>query len=217
MAGVPQKLSKSQEQQVKGLIKKELLVYISIFMFVLTGVTGYGLWQVYINIKNHVENIVAKQFEEPDIQKVVRKAAAERASTLLIEQVNPEVVKFKTEIDLQLKELQSLVDKTRKLEELSRNHEQTIQVVLNTINNLLEQSKGVSLKLTNVRSEIVEMQKCIATVQYYRMKGYNIFPNPYRDKELEALNKLIAIAIPDIAQRSKFIKELQSPPPNNNE
>ena len=126
-------------------------------------------------------------------------------------QVQAEVAKFKTEIANQLKKLHTLVARTQQLEAQSRKHEQSMQAVLAGLQQSLAQSQNAQAMLTSVRTDIVEMQKCLATIQYYQIKGANIFPNPYHKEMLDALNKLVAIAIPNPLERSKFITELQGP------
>ncbi len=156
-----------------------------------------------------MEQLVAKQFEEPRIQEIVRQAASDRASTLMVEQINPEVVKFKAEVAEQLNLLRGLVAKTQELEEQSRKHKQSIQAVLIGLQQSLKQSQDANTRLSTVSSAIVEMQKCVATIQYYQIQGYGTFPNPYGEQMLASLNKLVAIAIPNPAERGKFITELQ--------
>ncbi len=65
--------------------------------------------------------------------------------------------------------------------------------------------------LLAAQSDMVKMQKCAARIQYYQLKGHNTFPNPYNKQILDALNELVAIAIPNPDERSRFITELQGP------
>ena len=211
MVGQPQKLRKGQEEAVSRILRNKLLTWTVIGFTILAGITGLSLWGIKERVETKMEKLVAKQFKEPRIQKVVRQVAADRASTLLAEQVNPEVAEFKAEIANQLKDLHALVARTQDLEAQSRQHEQSIQAVLQGLQHSLKQSQDAQTKLSSVRTDIVEMQKCLATIQYYQIKGANIFPNPYQKEMLDALNKLVAIAIPSPAERSKFITELQGP------
>ena len=211
MVGKPQTLSQGQKNEVVSILRKQVVTWILIGLAILTGITGVGLWQIKKRVEAKMDKLVAKQFEEPQIQELVRQVAAERASALLTEQVNPEVAKFKTEIANQLKKLHTLVARTQQLEAQSRKHEQSMQAVLAGLQQSLAQSQNAQAMLTSVRTDIVEMQKCLATIQYYQIKGANIFPNPYHKEMLDALNKLVAIAIPNPLERSKFITELQGP------
>lgn len=129
MAGKPQTLSEGQKDEVVSILRKKVIGWTLVGLTILTAIMGIGLWQIKQRVENKMEQLVAKQFEEPRIQEIVRQAAADRASVLLVEQVNPEVVKFKTEVAVQLNELHTLVAKTRELEEQSRKHEQSIQAV----------------------------------------------------------------------------------------
>ena len=122
MVGQPQKLTKGQEEDVIRILRNKLLKWTVIGFTILAGLTGLSLWGIKERVETKMEKLVAKQFEEPRIQEVVRQVAADRASTLLSEQVNPEVAKFKTEIANQLKDLHALVVRTQDLEAQSRQH-----------------------------------------------------------------------------------------------
>jgi len=162
-------------------------------------------------VEHKMEDLVAKQFEEPHIQKVVRDVAAERASSLMKEQVAPEVAKFKSDIEDQLNELQIIVKKTRDLEAESLKNKQSIQVVLDGLERSLKESQAANNRLNTISADIVRMQKAVATIQYYQIKGANILPNPYGKEMLAALNELVAVAIPNPVERGKFITKLQGP------
>lgn len=203
MAGKPQTLSEGQKDEVVSILRKKVIGWTLGGLAILTTITGVGLWQIKQRVENKMEQLVVRQFEEPRIQEIVRQAAADRASALLVEQVNPEVVKFKAEVAEQLNELHALVSKTRELEEQSR---KSIQAVLVGLQQSLKQSQDANMRFA---SDIVEMQKCIVTIQYDQIKGHNQFPNPYGEQMLGSLNKLIAIAIPNPVERSKFVTELQ--------
>ncbi len=217
MTGRPQTLTKGQQDEVQSIVRKMVITWVLIGLAILTGVTGVGLWQIKARVEKKMESLVAKQFEEPRIQEVVKNVASDRATALMTEQISPEVARFKTEVAAQLQELNSLVQKTRDLETESRKHEQSIQSVLAGLQLSLKQSQSANQRLEQTKQDIVEMQKCIATMRYYEMIGRNTIPNPYGKEMLDALNKLIAIAIPDPAERSKFVTELQTPEKDKNE
>jgi len=67
-----------------------------------------------------MENLIARQFEEPRIKSVVAKVAEEKAEKLLTEQINPEVKRFKDDIASQLIDLKSLVEDTKNLKSQRR-------------------------------------------------------------------------------------------------
>lgn len=206
MAGKPQTLSEGQKKEVVRILRNQLIKWILISLTLLSILTGLSIYKILKNTEEKVEELVAKQFEEPRIQEVVRQVAAERASVLMTEQITPEVNDFKAKVDNQLKELYSLIATIQELKTESQKHEQGIQTVLGGLQHSLKQSQN---QLSTVKSDIVEMQKHLATIQYYQIQGANTFPNPYAKEMMAALNKLVVIAIPNPVERSKFITELQ--------
>ena len=208
MAGKPQTLSERQKKEVTQIFHKKLIAYVFAFATIFVFITGLSLWGIMKRTEDKMEELVAKQFEEPQIQEVVRQAAAERASGLMTEYITPEVNNFKTEVNNQLEKLYPLVAAIQELKAESQKSEQGIQTVLENLQDSLEQSRN---QLSTVKSDIVEMQKHLATIQYYQIKGANTFPNPYGKEMLDALNKLVTIAIPNPVERNKFITELQGP------
>jgi hypothetical protein len=98
MKGKPQNLSKGQQDDVIRILRKKLLAWVLICFTILAGLTGASLFGIMRRTEKKMEALVAKQFEEPRIQAVVSEVAAERASTLMIEQITPEVARFKTEV-----------------------------------------------------------------------------------------------------------------------
>lgn len=116
MVGKPQSLSKGQEEHVARILRNKLIAWVLIGSAILAGLTGASLWGIMKSVENKMEGLVAKQFEEPRIQEVVRTVATERADALMQEQIKPEVANFKSEVGSQLEELQTLVVRTRELE-----------------------------------------------------------------------------------------------------
>jgi len=216
MAETEQTLSKGQQEGVVRILRTKLLAWILGGFALLAGTTGLSLWGIMKVVEHKMENLVEKQFEEPRIQKVVRDVAAERASSLMKEQVAPEVTKFKSDIQDQLKGLQILVTKTRKLEAEIWKHKQSIQGVIGGLQYSLKENQSANNRLNAISADIVRMQKAVATIQYYQIKGANTFPNPYGKKILAALNELVAVAIPNPVERRKFIAALQGPQQPNN-
>jgi hypothetical protein len=209
MATKSKTLTEDQKSEVGQIVRKQVLAGSLVIFALLGGITGLSVWGIKTRIENKVEGLVAKQFEEPKIQEIVEKVAANQTSVLMSEQINPEVIKFKEEVSKKLEELYQLVAKTRDLEGQSRKHEESIQKVLISLKTSLDESQETAKQLTLLKSDIIEMQKLVATIQYYQLKGGTTIPNPYRKQSLDALNKLVHIAIPDPAERSKFVAELQ--------
>jgi len=106
MAGKPQKLSEGQKNEVVRLFWKKLLTWVLILFAILGGLAGLSLWEIKEGVEAKVEELVASRFEEPQIQKVVRQVAAERASVLMTEQIMPDVNNFKGDIASVSNELQ---------------------------------------------------------------------------------------------------------------
>ena len=98
MTNKPQKLSKGQQDDVTRILRKKLLAWVLICFAILAGLTGASLLGIMKRTEKKMEALVAKQFEEPRIQAVVSEVAAEMASTLMTEQIMPEVARFKTEV-----------------------------------------------------------------------------------------------------------------------
>ncbi len=216
MAGIQQKLSKGQQDEVVLIFRNKLLTWTLIGFALLTGLTGFSLWGIMNRVEHKMEDLVAKQFEEPRIQKVVSDVAAERASSLMEKQIAPEAAKFKSDIENKLNELQEIVAKTRYLEAESLKNKQSIQEVLDALERSLKESQVANNRLNEISADIVQMQKSVATIQYYQIKGASTFPNPYMKEMFAALNDLVSVTIPDPVERSKFIMELQGPQEPNN-
>ena len=111
MAGIRQKLSKGQEEDVIRILRNKLLKWSLAVCTLLATFTGVSLWGIMQRAKTQMEQLVAKQFEERRIQKFFREVAADRASVLMTEQIQPEVTKFKAELADQLQELKGYVEK----------------------------------------------------------------------------------------------------------
>ena len=109
MVARPQTLSKGQKSEVTRLLWKEILAVSLVMLALLSGIIGYSLWEIYDRLEQKLEGLVANQFEEPRIQEVVNNVAETKAESLLIEQILPEVEKFKGEIDSKLEEIRSIV------------------------------------------------------------------------------------------------------------
>lgn len=61
-----------------------------------------------------------------------------------------------------------------------------------------------------LQGDFVKVKKGLVEMEYLQYAGRNRFPNPYRDRIMHKLNELVAIAIPDTAERNAFIAELQT-------
>ena len=204
-------LTEDQKREVRQIVRKQVLVGLLTFLALLGGITGLSVWGIKTRIENKVENLVAEQFEEPRIQQTVQEVAATQATNMMLHQIQPEVDRFKAEIAQRLAELETLVGKTKALEQQSQSHEKTMQGVLAALQQALQESQTTRDRIVGLQSDIVRMQKCAARIQYYALKGSNTFPNPYKKEMVEARNEMMSIAIPDPAERAKFITDLGGP------
>ncbi len=211
MANKPQTLSQGQQAEVTKILRKQVLTWTLTGLALVGGIMGLSLWQIKVRVETKMESLVAAQFQEPRIQQIVQDAAANQATNMMIRQIQPEVDRFKTEIAQKLVELESLVSRTKALEQQSQAHERRIQEVLTALQKALEESQTTRDKIVGLQSDIVRMEKCVARIQYFALKGRNQFPNPYKEEMIGALNEMLAIAIPDPTERSKFITEIGGP------
>lgn len=211
MGNKPQTLSQGQREEVTRILRSQVLTWTLTGLAILAGITGLSLWGIKVRVERKMESLVAKQFEEPRIQQTLQEVAATRARSLMQEKVQPEVERFKTEIAEKLKEIDLLVSRTRGLEQQSQAHEKAMQEILAGLQKVLNDSQQTRDRIVGLQSDIVRMQKCAAKIQYYAMKGRNTFPNPYQKEMIDALNEMIAIALPDPSERGQFVKDLGGP------
>lgn len=171
MAKKHQTFNKEHQAQVVKLLLRQMLNWVLTGLAIITGVTGVGLYQIKVSVEKRMETLVARQFEEPRIRDIVQEVAAKKATNILTAQIQPEVNRFKMEITQRLIELDSLVAKTKKLEEQSVSHERAIQEVLTSLNNTLGESQKMRDKIAGLQSDTDRMQKCVAKIQYFALKG----------------------------------------------
>lgn len=115
MSGRPQSLSKGQKEEVIRILRGKIWKWILIGLPILTCITGLSLWGIWKRIHQNMESLVAQQFEEPRIQQVVNEVASEYASSMMLEQIQPEVDRFRYDVDQQISNLQSVIDSTWQL------------------------------------------------------------------------------------------------------
>jgi hypothetical protein len=209
MAGKPQTLSKGQEEEVIKILRKQIIAGLIIGLALLTGITGISLWGIKIRLENKMENLVAKQFEEPRIQTVVSNVAERKAERLLSEQINPEVERFKKEIASQLSDLRSLVKDTQELKSQSDANAKQIEAFLFSVRKSQLEVDQIKAAVVGIHSNLIKLERGLVEIQYFSYIGRNKFPNPYHKKIMQTLNELLVIAVPDPGERAMFIKELE--------
>lgn len=192
MVGKPQTLSKGQKEEVRRILWKQVVTGFLIGLAVLTGLTGLSLWEIARRVENNMERLVAKQFEEPRIQKVVRKVAADRADTIMHEQIQPEVQRFKGQIDKQLDELQTSVDEATRLAappSLSLSHKKITKSDGSLIARLqFRPSKNVHLGTITFRVRVLE-ESTARILDFWPDAKYHAFTTGDKMKQIDTDGK----------------------------
>ena len=209
MSGRPQRLSKGQKEEVSRILRKQVLAGALIFLALLSGITGFSLWGIKSRLENKVETLVAEQFEEPSIKTIVSDVAQTKAKELLVQQINPEVERFKKQIASQLSNLKTLVTETQALKTQSDAHAKEIEKILFSLRQTQKQIEQAKQHIFGLESDLAKLERGIVEIQYFQHKGRNKFPNPYHDRIMQRLNQLLTIAVPDPAERAQFVKEIQ--------
>lgn len=116
MANISQTLSKGQREEVCKIFRNRIIAALT----VLALITGFGLWQIMLEVKQEMKSLVVEQFKEPRIQQTVQEVAANQAATLMSKQIVPEVTKFKSKINSVSNEMGAKVDQLEKVLSESR-------------------------------------------------------------------------------------------------
>jgi len=207
MAGKPQTLSEGQRKQITWLLWKQIISVALVFC----GLTGVGLWQMWSRLGEKLETLVAKQFEEPRIQSVVSSVAETRAEALLLEQILPEVQKFKADINSQIKDIRAIVAKIETLKSQSDINAKQIEAALSSARRSEQEIDKVQKEIYGLHSNLVKIERGIIEIQYYTYLSRGRFgKNPYQDRIEQKMNELLRIAIPNPQERSKFVEELKA-------
>jgi siderophore synthetase component len=209
MAGKSQTFSKGQREEIISITRQQLLHGTIITLTLLTGITGLSLWGIKKNVEKRLEVLVAAQFDEPKVQQVVEKVASNQAKILLERQVQPEVSKFKSDVSKQLSEVQAIVTEAKELKKTSDDNAAKIAELLTSVQESQRQATQITSTLTGVKSDLVKVERGLVEIQYFTYKGRNQFPNPFHDRIMKQLNELLAIAMPDPAERAQFVRDIE--------
>lgn len=172
---------------------------------------------------------MASQFEEPHIKKVVNDAAATKSEALMLKQIMPAVDRFKTQVAAQLEQLEKAVEgfKTEvaaELQEIKKDVAQVASMKSQTESNAKEIGKALSYarnsqseigkfrkSISGLQSDLIKINRGIVEIQYFTYKNRGRFgDNPYQPRIEQKMNELLAIAVPDPQERSRFVNELNS-------
>ncbi len=210
MAGIPQSLTQDQRDEVKKLLRRQILSGTLILFALLAGIFGVSLWQIKGSLERGMKQLIANQFEEPRIKAVVSDVARIQAKALMVDQINPEVEGFKKEVASQLLEIKSLVADIQMLQSQGDSNAKQIEAILASTKKSQEQIEQTGMALSAMNSDLVALQRGLVEIQYFTYKGRNTFPNPYHERIMQRLNDLLKIGVPNAAERAKFVQEMES-------
>jgi hypothetical protein len=210
MAGRPQGFTKGQRDEIKAIIRNQLLVGTVTFITLLSGITGLSLWGIKVRLEKKLETLVAEQFKEPRVQQIVDAAAKAQASKLLNDQINPEVEKFKRDIAERVSAVSAAAGQIDQLKTATDINAAKIESALHSVQESQKQAEQITAELSGLHSDVVKVERGLVEIEYFTYKGRNIFPNPYHDKIMAKLNELLEIAVPDQQERGQFAKELEA-------
>lgn len=123
MAGKPQSLSKGQEEEVRKIVRRRLLASGTGILLLLGSCLGISVLGAFVAVKDITEKRIARQFEEPNISALLKSVAEVQAKSIIENQVNDEVTRFKKEIGSQL------VDFNKYLDELRTRYEKDYEIL----------------------------------------------------------------------------------------
>ena len=114
-------ISPEQEERIVSKVKKKVIrwmIYVAIpGIAIIFTIFGFSIDKAYkiatSNIENFLVNRISQEFEEPRIKETVQEVAATNAERMLLEQLRPEIRKFKAEVETSLKETLELIASAR--------------------------------------------------------------------------------------------------------
>jgi hypothetical protein len=63
--------------------------------------------------------------------------------------------------------------------------------------------------VASLKGDLAVTEKYVIEMEFLQYAGRNMFPNPYHQEIMNTLNKLVAVAIQNPAERGQFVKQLQ--------
>ena len=95
-------LTPDQINQIAGRVKKKLYRTIYFWLLILSLIFGLSLWQIYTKATAQLQNLlvdrISDEFKQPMIRKTIEDVAANNAKQLFMNEIQPEVTKFKKDI-----------------------------------------------------------------------------------------------------------------------
>ena len=94
-------------------VRKELLKTTLFWFGIISLVIGIGLWQVYQGATKQIQDIlvqrISEEFEQPKINKTIQDVASSDAQRIIRDEIQPEVVRFRSQIESDTQELKDFV------------------------------------------------------------------------------------------------------------
>lgn len=145
------KWTKAETRKLAWAFVRNHLWPIVVALSVLAGLVGFTCNEIYqviyqgvlSNAKNHLTQLVNKQFEKKEARQMFEEVAKSEARRLILEEINPEVERFRTEIDSYVSEAREAKGRIESMEkELARLLDRTTSPVLSVIDTASEKTKG---------------------------------------------------------------------------
>ena len=168
------------KSKISKIIGGKLLAWGLISLAILTGITGLSLVGIYNKVNTNMENLVARQFELPQIKKIVVEAARDRASTLMKEQIQPDVNNFKLEVGQQVQDANEFLakeinkfkgemkEKIQDVNEFVASETESIQKILEELQQKNKQVDQSLVKMRDMLLESAEAQIAVAELTAFQ-------------------------------------------------
>jgi vacuolar-type H+-ATPase subunit I/STV1 len=117
-------LSSEQVKQLAKQVRKEFRNSLIFWLGIASLIFGFGLLQAYRSAVGQMQEFfvqrISEEFQQPKIHETVQEVAVSTAQQILVEEIQPEVDKFKAESESAIQETKELVNATHsQLESLS--------------------------------------------------------------------------------------------------
>lgn len=139
-------LTSEQIKQIAKQVKKKFYKTLILWIGILSAVYGLSLYQIWLRATDKMGNLLVQrindEFELPKIRKTVNDVAKTTAKEMLTDEIQPEVIKFKAEIELNVKKIEKLVN-----------------LAQSQVNNLTSKIEESNKKLETINKELNEAVK----------------------------------------------------------
>lgn len=104
------------------------------------------------------------------------------------------------EVTSQVKQSSGLVD----------NATNSVEKAQNLQSELSSELKNARETVEGLKQNLALTERYVIEIEYLQYAGRNVFPNPYHQNIMDTLNKMVATAIPNLAERNQFVQQLDS-------